>query len=73
MSSTNAFSFDQSKIFSFDKELNPLFTKPAHLINSLPNDKSLATSKLEAFADNKIYVTGKLKFILEMVKKHCGM
>ena len=38
------------------------------LINPLPNDKILDQSKLKAFADNKINVTEKLKFILERVE-----
>ena len=33
-------------------------------VNSLPNDKILDWSKLEGFADDKINVTGKLKFVL---------
>ena len=36
-------------------------------VNSLPNDKILDWSKLKAFADNKINVTEKLKFVLERV------
>ena len=45
-------------------------------INSLPkkNDKVLDRSKMKAFADDKINVTEKLKFLLENGKhrKHCG-
>ena len=33
-------------------------------INPLPNDKVLDWSKLEAFADDKIYLTEKLIFYL---------
>ena len=36
--------------------------------NALPNDKILDWSKLKAFADDKINVTEKLKFLLEMVE-----
>ena len=36
-------------------------------VNSLPNDKILDWSKLKAFADNKIDVTEKLKFVLGRV------
>ena len=35
---------------------------------TLPNDKILDQSKLKAFADDKIYVTQKLKFVIEWVK-----
>ena len=40
--------------------------------NPLPNDKILDLSKLEAFADDKINVTYKQKFILGFVEKKCG-
>ena len=43
------------------------------VINPLPNDKIIPLSKLNAFADNKIIVTKKLKFIyvrvVNIVKK----
>ena len=35
---------------------------------SLPNDKILDWSRLKAFADDKIYVTEKLNFVLGWVK-----
>ena len=38
------------------------------IINPLPNDKILDWSKLKAFADKKITVTQKLKFVLGRVK-----
>ena len=41
-------------------------------LNSLPNDKIFALTKLKAFADDKIIVTQKLKFVLGRVEKHCG-
>ena len=41
-------------------------------LNSLPNDKSLDWSKSEAFADDKINVTEKLKLILERVENIVG-
>ena len=37
------------------------------MVNSLPNDEILGWSKLKAFADDKIHVTEKLKFVLAMV------
>ena len=44
-----------------------------HLINPLPNKKFSDWSKLKAFADDKINVTEKLKFDLEIKgRKHCG-
>ena len=42
------------------------------VVNSLPNDKNLDWSKLDGFADDKINVTEKLKFVLERIEKHCG-
>ena len=38
------------------------------LFNSLPNDKILDRSKLKAFAEDKINVTEKLKFVLGRVE-----
>ena len=38
------------------------------LINSLPSDKFLNLSKLEAFGDDKINVTGKLKIVCARVE-----
>ena len=35
---------------------------------SLPNDKNLDRSKLKAFADDKINMSEKLKFVLGMVE-----
>ena len=40
--------------------------------NSLPNNQFLEWSKLKAFADNKINVTGKLKFVLGLVENIVG-
>ena len=40
--------------------------------NSFPNDKHLDMSKLKAFADNKIKVTDKLKFVLRRVEQILG-
>ena len=39
------------------------------MLNSLPNDKILDCSKLKTFADDKIYVTEKVKFVLGTIKK----
>ena len=41
-------------------------------INSLQDDKILDWSKFKAFADDKIGVTQKLKFVLEMVENIVG-
>ena len=40
--------------------------------NSLPNDKIFDWSKFIAFADDKINVTEKLKFVLKMVENIVG-
>ena len=42
------------------------------VINSLPNDKILDWTKLKAFADDKINVTEKLKFVLGKVENVVG-
>ena len=42
------------------------------LLNTLPNDKILDQSKLKRFADNKINVIQKQKFVLERVEKIVG-
>ena len=42
------------------------------LNNSLPSNKILDCSKLKAFADNRINVTGKLKFVLGSVQSIMG-
>ena len=39
-----------------------------NIIYSLPDNKFLDQSKLKAFADDKINVTEKLKFLLERVE-----
>ena len=41
-------------------------------INSLPNDKFLDWSKLKGFADEKINVAEKLKFVLQRVENIVG-
>ena len=38
------------------------------LLNSLPNNKFLDWSKLKALADDKMKLTEKMKFVLEMVE-----
>ena len=48
------------------------FTSTVDFLNSLPNDKFLDGSKLQAFADNKINVTEKMKFVLERVEDIVG-
>ena len=42
------------------------------LVNSLPNSKILDWSKVKAFADDKINVTEKLKFVLGRVENMVG-
>ena len=42
------------------------------VFNSLPNNKILDWSKLKTFADKKINVTEKLKFVLDRVKNIVG-
>ena len=42
------------------------------IINSLPNDKFLDWSKLRVFADDKINVIKKLKFVFAQVEKIVG-
>ena len=41
-------------------------------LNSLPNDKTVDSSKLEAFADDKINVTQNLKFVFEKIDNIVG-
>ena len=48
------------------------FSKSELYFNSSPNEKILDWSKFKAFADDKIDVTQKLKFVLEMVENIVG-
>ena len=48
------------------------FFKLTDNFNSLANDKLLDWSNLKAFADNKIKVTEKMKFVLEMIENIVG-
>ena len=41
-------------------------------LNPLPNDKILDLSKLKVFADDKIYLTEKLKFLFRRVENIIG-
>ena len=41
-------------------------------LNSLPNDRILDQSKFKAFADDKIYVTEKLKYVLGIIEDMLG-
>ena len=41
-------------------------------VNSLPNDKNLDLSKLIAFADDKINLTKKMKFVFVRVENMVG-
>ena len=59
------------RIFSFSiYNLKVLFVM--FLFSSVPNDKILDLSKLKTFADDKINVTEKLKFVLERVEHIVG-
>ena len=42
------------------------------MFNSLPNDKNLDLSKFKAYADDKMYVTKNLIFVLGKVKNILG-
>ena len=57
------------KLLSCVTNLSPRVLKSR--FNSLPNDKILETSKLKAFADDKINVTQKLNFLFGKSRKHC--
>ena len=41
-------------------------------LNPLPNNKILGWSKMKAFADDKINVTEKIRFVLGMVENILG-
>ena len=45
---------------------------PFLVINPLSNDKILDWYKLKTFADDKVNVTEKLKFVFWKDRKHCG-
>ena len=57
-------------IFSADKAIKIILI--AQRISSLPNDKILDQSKFKAFADDKIKVTQKLKFVLRRTENIAG-
>ena len=57
LSSANAFNLDQSEILSPDER-----------VNSLPNDTFINWSKLKAFADDKLNLAEKLKFVLKGIE-----
>ena len=74
---------DESNILSFSKELTELMIVCRRVenivgkekksgyppsLNSSPNDKILALTKFKAFAEDKITVTQKLKFMLGRVE-----
>ena len=46
--------------------------KTRSVLNSLPNEKSVDQSKMKAFADGKINVPKKLKFVLRRVENIVG-
>ena len=51
---------------------SPLISYTCIYLSFLPNDKFLDWSKLKTFAGDKIKVTGKMKFVLEMVENIVG-
>ena len=57
--------------FNLDKAKKILFVNQDNF-NSLPNERILDWSKLKAFADDKINVTEKLKFVLGRVENIVG-
>ena len=59
-------SFAESFLFQYH-----IFLDFKALFISLPNDKFLDCSKCKAFADDKINVIEKLKFVFGKDKKHC--
>ena len=71
------FNLDQSKILSSNNGLNlysNLMPDPQGLVyfNSLPNDKILDLSKFKAFADDKVILTQKFKFVFGKVENIVG-
>ena len=44
----------------------------AKSLNSLPNDKILAWSELKPFAEDRMYVTENLKFVLQRMENIVG-
>ena len=49
--------------------MHSLWTSLIIYLNSLPKDKILERSKLKAFADDEIFLTEKLKFVLGKVEE----
>ena len=49
--------------------LNPL--RSSFLLKSLPNDTILDSTKLKALADDKINASQMLRFVSDLVEKHC--
>ena len=69
---TSNFSFSHSV---FQKACFPGVSKSVvvwELINSLPDDQVLDWSNLKAFADDKLKVTEKLKFVLRRIENIIG-
>ena len=63
---TCSFNLDESKILLFGEVITALPGLQKFIeINSVPNDKILDSSNLKAFADDKVNVTEKLKFVWE--------
>ena len=52
--------------------LDPWYQPNHSKLNPLPNDKILASTKLRGFADDKIKVTQKLKFVLRGIENIVG-
>ena len=67
----NKFKIVVCKLFQFGGVQDLSFGKGLKCrINSLPNDKIFNWSKLKAFADDKINVTEKMKFVLKMMENN---
>ena len=60
------------KFLLFSKELTICHTIPT-FDNTLPDNKTLALSKLEAFANDKLNVTQNIEFVLLKVENIVGL
>ena len=56
----------------FSEYFNCLFISTYYFFNSLPNDKILDLSEFKAFANDKIILTQKLKFVSGRVENIVG-
>ena len=74
-SSAKSFNLVMSKILSFGKGLNTITNTISILlllVNSLSDDKFLDWSYLKAFADKKVNVIEKLKFVSQRIENMVG-